>query len=243
MAVVSAAAHAGLVVTLIVTPGAWFPARQDQVRTVMTISLGGAPGPKNGGLTSIGGRAIQAERPLEAPRRPEAIRAPAAKSPEMTVPDRTARRQRQSAKVEQAPEDARGRTPSRGEKTQAGSTVADTGARGQGFGLSTGGGGAGGSGVQLDVADFCCPDYIVQMVETIREHWDARAEVPGVVTMVFTIQRDGTLTDVRTERPARFQDLNFRAQRALVGTRRLAPLPSAFSNPTLTVHLNFEYTR
>ena len=31
--------------------------------------------------------------------------------------------------------------------------------------------------------------------------------------------------------------------RALVATRQLLPLPSAFPNPSLTVHLNFQYTR
>ena len=34
-----------------------------------------------------------------------------------------------------------------------------------------------------------------------------------------------------------------RAQRAMVLTPRLPPLPVQFTNPTLTVHLTFEYTR
>jgi len=42
--------------------------------------------------------------------------------------------------VKQAPDDARGRTPTRGAQPAFGSAVAYTGARGQGFGLSTGGG-------------------------------------------------------------------------------------------------------
>ena len=33
------------------------------------------------------------------------------------------------------------------------------------------------------------------------------------------------------------------ALRAVLGTRQLPQLPSGFPNPTLTVHLNFEYTR
>src|SRR5437870_2713782 len=55
--------------------------------TVMTISLAGAgEGPRNGGFTSMGGRPVQeAVKPEEPPKR-EAIRPPAAKTPEMTVP-------------------------------------------------------------------------------------------------------------------------------------------------------------
>ena len=60
--------------------------------------------------------------------------------------------------VKQAPDEARGRTPTRGAETRAGSAVAETGARGQGFGLSTAA--ASGSGSRLDVGDFCCPDYL-----------------------------------------------------------------------------------
>lgn len=243
MAVVSALVHTAVVATLILAPDSWFPAPRSTERVVMTISLGGTAGPENGGITNIGGRAIQME-PLETPDpRYQAIRAPARQTPEMILPDPSARPQPQSAEVEQAPEDARGRTPSRGAEPQEGSAVAETGARGRGFGLSTGGGGVGGTGVQLDVADFCCPSYIEQMIEKIRAHWDARAEVPGVVTMKFTIQRSGLITDAQIERPARFQDLNFRAQRALVSARELPPLPAGFPNETLTVHLNFEYTR
>jgi TonB family protein len=113
--------------------------------------------------------------------------------------------------------------------------------RGQGFGLSTGGGS--GSGSRLDVADFCCPDYLMTMVERIRGHWDTRAEVPGEVIVVFTIQRDGSITNVTVERSSGFIALDLNAQRALVNARQLPPLPAAFTNPTLTVHLNFQYTR
>ncbi len=65
--------------------------------------------------------------------------------------------------------------------------MAETGARGQGFGLSTGGGA--GSGSRLDVADFCCPDYLVLMIERIRSNWNARAEAVGETMIKFTIQR------------------------------------------------------
>jgi TonB family protein len=206
----------------------------------MTISLAGGGGVDSGGFTSIGGRAVQVQTPPEAIKKPEPIRAPAAKAPEMTVPARGAR-PRSGAAVAQAPDEAKGRTPTRGAEPSQGSSLAETGVRGQGFGLSTGGGP--GSGSRLDVADFCCPDYLVLMLEKIRGNWNQRAEVAGQTTVVFTIQRDGRITDVSVEKPSGYFALDINAQRALVSTRQLPPLPAEFTNPTLTVHLNFEYRR
>lgn len=156
-------------------------------------------------------------------------------------PDAAPVRSAPSPPVTQAPPEARGRTPTTGDEPAAGSAVAETGARGQGFGLSAGGGG--GSGSHLDVANFCCPDYLMLMVERIRSHWEARAEVPGEVLVMFTIQRDGRVTDVKLERSSGYIALDLNAQRALLNARQLPPLPEAFTNPTLTVHLNFQYTR
>jgi len=245
MAAVSAVVHGALVAIVVLSPGQWFSTRLEPVETVMTISLGGGtPGPSAGGLTAIAGRPVQVETPPDEPKRPEAVRPPAAKPPEMTVPRADARPARATPPapaVTQAPPDARGRTPTRGAETSAGSAVAETGARGQGFGLSTGGGA--GSGSRLDVADFCCPDYIVLMLDRIRSRWDARAEVAGETMIVFTIQRDGRITDVSVEKPSMYMAHNLSAQRALLVTRELPPLPAAFTNPTLTVHLNFQYAR
>jgi TonB family protein len=119
--------------------------------------------------------------------------------------------------------------------------VAETGARGQGFGLSTGGGG--GSGSSLDVANFCCPDYIVLMIDRIRTNWVRQAEMPGNNVVKFTIQRDGRIVDVELEKSSGYQNLDLSSQRALAVTRSLPPLPAAFPNATLTVHLNFQYQR
>jgi protein TonB len=244
MVAASVALHALLLILIMVAPEAWFPAREAEPRSIMTITLGGGtPGPATGGMTPIAGRAVQAEAPAEPPLRPPPLRPPAAKPPEMTLPAAkpAPARTPPPPAVEQAPPEARGRTPSQGAEPAPGSTVADTGARGQGFGLSTGGGG--GSGSRLDVADFCCPEYIVTMVERIRVNWDQRAEVPGEVLVMFTIQRDGSLTDVAVERSSGYIALDLSAHRAILNARQLPPLPAAFQNPTLTVHLNFQYTR
>jgi TonB family protein len=108
-----------------------------------------------------------------------------------------------------------------------------------GFGLSTGGGV--GSGSSLDVADFCCPEYIATMVVRIRQAWTPNLGAQGQTMVKFTIQRDGKLTNVEVERPSGTTTLDLAAMRAILSTRALTPLPDAFPNPTLTVHLNFQY--
>lgn len=243
MAAASIALHLLLLAALLFAPGGWLDSREAPPKTIMTISLGGGDeGPESGGMTSIGGRAVQELKPPDEPKRPEPVRPPAAQTPEMTVPLPNKPPVRTPpARVRQAPDDARGRTPTRGAETRPGSALAETGARGQGFGLSSGGGTGGGS--RLDVADFCCPDYLVQMVQRVRSNWVSRAEVPGVTIVKFTIQRDGTVTGAEVERTSGYAALDLAALRAVVGTRQLMPLPAAYPNATLGVHLNFEYQR
>jgi len=59
----------------------------------------------------------------------------------------------------------------------------------------------------------------------------------------FTIQRDGRIVDVVLEQSSGLQNLDVSSQRALLLTKTLNPVPAAFPNPTLTVHLNFQYQR
>jgi len=108
-------------------------------------------------------------------------------------------------------------------------------------GLSTGGGM--GSGSYLDVKNFCCPDYLVTMIQVIRGNWSARQQVAGETMVVFRIQRDGRLTDIEVERSSGYPALDLTAQRALFVTQRLPSLPPAFPDDHLTVHLRFEYRR
>ena len=252
MAAISLAAHVVIFGALFLMPEGWLSRTAAPPKTIMNISLsGGNDGPNNGGLSSISQRAVQTEAPP--PPRPEPVRPPAA-VPEETVPvpsrqpavrPTPARPERQPTPpppVRQAPDDARGRTPSRGDERREGNAIAETGARGQGFGLSTSSGS--GTGVKLDITgDFCCPEYISLMVDRIRSGWDSRAAAPAVVIVRYTILRDGTIRDTAVERSSGDPALDLRAQRAVVNTRQLPPLPSGYNNPSLTMHLTFEYRR
>jgi len=242
MLTASVAVHLVLAAVLVFAPGGLLKRAADAPRTVMTISLGGGgEGPENGGMTTMGGRPVQTQAPPEELAKREPVRPPAAKTPEMTVPLPNTKpvKAAPAPQVRQAPDEARGRTPTRGAVTSPGSTVADTRVRGQGFGLSTGGGV--GSGSSLDVADFCCPEYIATMLVRIRQAWNQSQGAAGQSMVKFTIQRDGTLSDTAIERPSGTTTLDIAALRAVLTTKALPPLPAAFPNPTLTVHLNFQY--
>lgn len=233
----SVAVHIGLVAFIIFMPESWRGEDAEAPRTVMTISLGGAPGPRAGGMTQMGGRTVQAPTPEQPVRRAEPP--PAAKPPEMTLPTENART-RPRPRPDRAPPDATGRTPTTGAEPQEGPARAETNARGQGFGLTTGGGG--GTGVQLDVGSFCCPEYLEQMMTLVQRNWASKHGVAGTTTMKFTITRGGAVEQVAVELPSGFVALDLAAQRALLLTR-LPELPPQFPNPTLTVHMRFEYSR
>jgi len=238
---VSLLLHGALIAGLLLAPRGLFIKAADAPRAIMTITLsGGGDGPSNGGLTSIGGRPVQVQTPEETKRDP--ARPPAAKAPEMTLPVPRAKPLKAAAPSVKAPDDARGRTPTRGAEERPGTAVVETGARGMGFGLSTGGGPGTGSSLEI-TGDFCCPDYVALMVETIRRSWNQQADVAGSVMIKFTIERDGTITQDVLEKTSGQYQLDFAARTAVQITRKLPPLPQQYTNPSLTVHLNFQYQR
>jgi hypothetical protein len=196
MLIVSLLAHSVIVTGLLLAPRNWLGRADQSPRSVMTISLAGAgEGPRNGGLTAASARPVQAQTPPDDSPRREAVRPPA-KTPEMVLPTKTSARTPTSVTptpiVTQAPEQARGRTPTKGARLSPGEALATTMVRGQGFGgLSTGGGP--GSGSTLDVADFCCPGYLSTMLDRIRGAWNQNQGGLGQCIVKFTIQRDGQI--------------------------------------------------
>jgi protein TonB len=213
----------------------WSGPGAEPQREVMVISLGGAEGPKTGGINQVGGESVQAPappqvKPVEAP--------PAPKTPEMTLPDPRPRT-RPQPKPKEAPPDATGRTVSTGEAPREGTTRV----RGTGFGTGLSSAGGSGAGpVTLDVTDFCCYEYIEQMVVLVRQVWDQKQGIVGSTTMQYTILRTGAIQSPQVEKSSGFVALDNAAKRALQ-IARLPPLPQAFPNPTLTVHLRFDYQR
>lgn len=220
MIIWSVAVHAAIVALLVIGP-IDFGRQAEPPRTVMNISLAGAPGPRQG-TTPMAGRAVPTPPPQPAPPRPAPPR-----PQENAAPTRTPAPRPQPQPAPQEP-------------PQTGATRTDTGARGQGFGLATGG--SGGSGVQLDVADFCCPEYLEQMVALIQQNWQPNQGTAGMAQMKFTITRAGVIEQVQVEKTSGFLALDLAARRALEITR-LPPLPAQFQYPNLPVHIQFVYQR
>jgi protein TonB len=241
MVALSIAVHAALAAAIIFAPGGLLQQKRTPP-TIMTITIGGAgAGPENGGMTAMGGRPIQEVKPPDEPAKREAIRPPAAKAPEMTMPMPNAKATKTpAAAVKQSPDEARGRTPTKGAQVTPGSTPVDTGVRGQGFGLSTGGGPGSGSSLEI-TGEFCCPEYLATMITRIRSAWNQNQGARGTSLIRFTINRDGSITNATIFNSSGTVTLDTAALRAVLATRTLPPLPDAFPNPTLTMRLSFEY--
>ena len=232
-----------LLAVLLVAPSSWLAAGTEEADlNVMTLQLGGPEGPGEGGLTPLAGRPVQEVAPLADARRPQWIQPPSPTPPEMIlpVPDEESRRSPEpEVETTTEPEEARGRTPTRGPEVREGTSMADTGVQGLGDGLSAGG--LGGTGLELDVGDFCCPEYLATMLELIRRQWDNNQRVPGLVVIRFVIQRSGAIGEVQVARSSGHVALDLSAQRAVALAATMPPLPSRFPEEVLTVRLTFEY--
>lgn len=238
MVVISLLVHAVALAAFVLSPASW-RTRRSEPQTVMTISLGGAPGPRAGGLTSMSGRAVQQAVPQPPDAKPQPTPPPAPKPPEMTEPTKAAPKStpRPTTTPPVAPEQARAKAPSTGARVSEGQAKADTGVVSDSIGLSTGGGGTGG---QINLGNFCCPAYVAEMLQIIQRNWRQNQGARGTTIMRFVIDREGTLSDVTVARTSGNFLLDQAATRALMLTK-LPPLPREYTNPTLTVNLEFNF--
>ena len=227
--------HFVLVGVFVFVPAWWFGAENKPPETIMQISLGGPVGPNDGGVSTLGGRTIQ--QVVETKKAIEPVRPPSAKAPEMIEPTKVPPRKVTPNRVEA--KDPKSTRPTKGAEIQKGPAVAETGAKGMGFGLSSGGGGAGGN---LEVANFCCPEYLATMYRSIKANWNSQVGAVGRTHLRFVIQKDGRIVDITVERSSGVEVMDSFARRALMLTK-LPPLPAGYDEPTLAVHLYFDYQR
>jgi TonB family protein len=226
-----------LVGVFVFVPAWWFGADNKPPETIMQISLGGPIGPETGGTEVLGANTIQKLLPVEAKKPIEPVRPPAAKTPEMVEPTKAPPRTVTPNKVDA--KDPKSAKPTVGKEIQQGSSIAKSNATGQGFGQSSGGGGAGG---HLEVTDFCCPEYLATMSTLIRRNWNSQVGAVGRTHLRFVIQKDGRIADITIEQSSGVETMDSFARRALMLTK-LPPLPAAFPDAALAVHLYFDYTR
>jgi TonB family protein len=223
----SLATHATIIAVIVLIQANWRMHQGDGPRT-MTISVGAAEDLVHD-MTPMSNPPVPiAPTPKAAP-----IPPPAAKTPEMVEPTKIAKPQPKAADRHEKP----AAKPATGPEIKA--ARVDTG--GPAIQLPGLSGGRGYRGY-LDVKDFCCPEYLQTMVGMIQRHWSNQQNQDGQVVVKFTIQRDGTLTGVQVEKPAAYF-LNMAAQRAIVETQKIPPLPPQYAEDQLTVHLIFQYQR
>jgi TonB family protein len=237
MVVASAAAHVAVFVVLALMS---LNASSAPAPKVFTVSLVGSEGPDTGGANPMGGRPIEQVAPAD----PKPVdKPPDVTPPKMVLPEPKPPKPRRPETTT-----ARADTPAvkppvaGGDEVRTGSTKIDTGVRGTGFGLKSGGG-AGGP-VTLEVSDFCCKEYIEQVTARINEAWRREQGSLGTVVVKFTIRRDGSVDtpNVGIERSSGYQNLDFEAKRA-VQIARLPALPAQFHDEVLVVRLTLNYER
>jgi TonB family protein len=225
--------HAIALVLVFVVPSSWWRGNKPEP-IYMHVSLAGALGPETTGMTSIGGRTV--EQVVPPTKRPD----PVPVTPPKPAPANT---NTVVKPPEPKPDPVRpptaGRaTPSTGQQVQTGTARVETGARGNSTGLAQGGGQG---GVDAEIApNFCCPEYITMMKILLEREWNKMLPGRGTTIMLFTIQRDGSLTEVQVQTSSGDPNLDFEAKRALT-TVKLPSLPTAYTEKTLTVRLRFPY--
>jgi protein TonB len=108
-------------------------------------------------------------------------------------------------------------------------------ARGAASGLALGASVAG-----LDNPDFTYGYYVDQMLVMIHRNWTRPMVGSGVeATVYYRIGRDGRLTEVRISRSSGINSFDLAALRAVQASAPLPPLPRAFRDSWLGVHLIF----
>jgi TonB family protein len=85
--------------------------------------------------------------------------------------------------------------------------------------------------------------YLTRMLDAINSNWlnpYAGQAITRTATVMFIIARDGTIRDVKVEKPSGDRAYDLACERAVKVTEKLPPLPSEFTGPQLKLHLEFE---
>lgn len=241
MVLYSLIAHAVLVTAIAFLPAGWISTPREEARTPVMISLNGSPGQDTGGQTQIAGRRVQEVGPtVRQPFTPP----PASRAPEMTVPEPApVKPERKPREIEKPAARTNTRKPITGEEVRSGASRVDTGGAAVPFGGLSTSGGTGLSASSLGIENFCCPEYINLMIQSIRRNWNEEQGAAGSVIVKYTIRRDGVLTQFEVTKPSGNFILDQESLRAIVKTKQLPPLPQEYTGQTLTIHLTFEYER
>ncbi|OGR89424.1 MAG: hypothetical protein A2992_03370 [Elusimicrobia bacterium RIFCSPLOWO2_01_FULL_59_12] len=113
---------------------------------------------------------------------------------------------------------------------------------GQRTGAPRGGGGSGGAGIVADAGPaFPYPWYLKTLADRLNDKWRPPRDFQSdtVCQVAFVIHRDGGVTDTLIEKPSGDSLFDQLAQRAVLYSNPLPPLPAGFPEETLRVHMKF----
>jgi TonB family protein len=239
MVLVSLVVHGVLLTMLVLVPRDWLRTAPEEQSAPMMISLGPSGTADTGGNTAITTAPVQAESPTDA----KPVVRPAEKEPEMVAPEPDVKPAQKP--VQKPIEKSTTKKPSTGPEIKSGAArvVTPNAAQVPFGGLAERSGGSSAGGPRLDVANFCCPEYIETMSQRIRSNWDQQQGATGQSIVKFSIRRDGMLTNVEIDKTSGNPLLDLESRKAVLTTRQLPPLPEQFDRPTLTVYLTFDYKR
>ncbi|MEO0080141.1 MAG: energy transducer TonB [candidate division WOR-3 bacterium] len=85
--------------------------------------------------------------------------------------------------------------------------------------------------------------YLVQMLDQIARNWEdpfTNRTQTFKATVMFVIERDGRLTEIKLEKGSGDGTYDAACLRAVLVTEKLPPLPAEFTAPRLKIHLEFE---
>jgi protein TonB len=226
--------HVTAIVAVVAIPRAWFT-KPEVKPLLISVSLGGTPGPQTTGMTPIAGKA--AEPPPTPPPRPEPRPAPPKNSDLDALINRVVTQTPKTTVPTRPPSNkppAPATTPSRGD------AKAETPSRTEAPGLSSGGG-AGSDRMSFD-PNFCCMAYAMTVVSLIDGAWAKSQTERGVVTVKFEIRRDGSVATSIVEQSSGSGLLDRVALSAIEQVKqRIPPLPAEYKENTLVFHLKFPY--
>jgi len=102
-------------------------------------------------------------------------------------------------------------------------------------------GGSDFKGIRTD-AEFEYPEYLMELRDRIQQNWKPPAARQSLSTVVyFRIGRNGKVLRVVVEKATKNIKFDLSAQRAVITSDPLPPLPEGFENESLGVHFEFIY--
>jgi len=118
----------------------------------------------------------------------------------------------------------------------------DASSGGGSLGLSGAGAGGGGSGITAEAGTpFPFPWYLKSVTEKLDRQWRPPQEFAAdtLCQVVFTIHRDGQISDSKIEKASGDAFFDQLALRAVLYGNPLPPLPGGFPEENLRVHMKF----